>query len=369
MQRIETEVAIIGGGIVGASAALFLKELGHNVTVIERDLCGSRSSGINFGGVRRQGRAECQLPLAQKAHKIWDRLAQILGDQCEYERSGHFKIARSKEDMASLEAYKQMSDAYDLGLQLYSSEQIKQLYPWLSDVAIGGSLCPEDGQANPRLVSPAFAFAAKRAGVDIIERTEIIEASHTGHAFELITNQQQIIHADVLINCAGAWANRFSDSFGDHVPMTHGNPSMVVTEPIPYFFPLSLGVQGGSVYCRQVKRGNVVFGGGRGYEVDDLRARPSHDSITHVLPQAIALLPQLQHVNIIRTWSGVEAYLPDRQPILCASQHQAGLFHGFGFSGAGFQIGPAAGEVLAELVHYGRTDIELDAFSIQRFNA
>lgn len=369
MQRIDTEIAVIGGGIVGSSAALFLQKLGHEVTIIERDLCGSRSSGINFGGVRRQGRAECQLPLAQKAHKIWANLEQIVGDKCEYERSGHFKIARSDEDMVALEAYKNMSDAYGLELQLLTGDALKTLCPWLSDKAIGGSLCPEDGQANPRLVAPAFAFAAKQTGVTIYERTEILEVTHSGHEFQLVTNQNQTIHAEIVINCAGAWANRFTDNFGDNVPMTHGNPSMVVTEPIPYFFPLSLGVQGGSVYCRQVKRGNVVFGGGRGYELDETRARPSHMSITHVLPQAIDLLPQLKHANIIRTWSGVEGYLPDKQPILCASKNQSGLFHGFGFAGAGFQIGPAAGEVLAELIHYGRTDIALDAFSINRFTA
>ena len=79
MQQIQTDVAIVGGGIVGSSAALALRRMGLQVLLLERDLCGSRSSGVNFGGVRRQGRALCQLPLAQRAHAIWAELPQRIG--------------------------------------------------------------------------------------------------------------------------------------------------------------------------------------------------------------------------------------------------------------------------------------------------
>lgn len=369
MQAIRTEVAVIGGGIVGTSAALKLQLWGHKVTLIERDLCGSRSSGINFGGVRRQGRAECQLPLSQKAHQIWGNLENILGGTFEYERTGHLKLGRSEEDMTALEKYAQMSRPYGLDLQIITGSKLKEMCPWLSDVALGGSLCPEDGQANPRLVSPAFGRAAARAGVNIMERTEVINAQHNGQHFVVTTKNGQEIHADVLINCAGAWAGKFAAFFGDETPLYHNMPSMVVTEPIPYFMTVSHGVEKGSIYFRQVTRGNVVFGGGFGYEMDDKRARPTHQSTTKLLTELVDLVPQVKHTSIIRSWSGVEGYLPDKQPVLCASKKQAGLFHGFGFSGAGFQIGPAAGEVLAELIHQGQTDIALDAFSIDRFHS
>jgi sarcosine oxidase subunit beta len=80
-----------------------------------------------------------------------------------------------------------------------------------------------------------------------------------------------------------------------------------------------------------------------------------------------ALLPALRKVNVIRFWSGVEAYMPDRNPVLGPSATTPGLLHGFGFSGAGFQIGPAAGAVLAELACNGRTETPVEAFSITRF--
>ncbi|MFX7883189.1 FAD-dependent oxidoreductase, partial [Acinetobacter baumannii] len=83
--------------------------------------------------------------------------------------------------------------------------------PWLGGAAVGGSLCPEDGQANPRLVSPAFARAAEAAGAIVIERCEVMQVGHDGRDFVAEARQGDEplqVRAEVLINCAGAWANR-----------------------------------------------------------------------------------------------------------------------------------------------------------------
>jgi sarcosine oxidase subunit beta len=255
---------------------------------------------------------------------------------------------------------------------LIDGARLRQMCPWLGGAAVGGSLCPQDGHANPRLVSPAFARAAQAAGAQLLEGCEVDTAEHDGQRFVLQARHGAAplqVRAEQLINCAGAWAGKLAAGFGDVVPLTSGHPAMAVTEPLPHFLPWSLGVEGGGVYCRQVSRGNVVLGGGRGVALDDKRARSSHAAILALLPQLTALLPGLAQAHIIRTWSGVEGYLPDRQPVLGASTQQAGLFHGFGFCGAGFQIGPAAGEVLAELILQGHTDIPLAAFAVDRFSA
>ena len=103
-QRIDTEVAIIGGGIVGGSAALFLRRQGVPVVLLEAGLCGARASGVNYGGVRRQGRGLEQMPLTQRAHELWGQLPALIGIDGEYVRSGHLKLAASESDMALLEA-------------------------------------------------------------------------------------------------------------------------------------------------------------------------------------------------------------------------------------------------------------------------
>jgi sarcosine oxidase subunit beta len=364
---LDTEVAIVGGGIVGASAALALRRRGVDVVLLERDLCGSRSSGVNYGGVRRQGRPLSQLPLAQRAHEIWGRLPALLGTDGEYQRTGHFKIARSEADLASLEKYQAMSRDFGLGIELLSGARLRERCPWLGGRAVGGSLCPDDGQANPRLVSPAFALAAQRAGAQIFERTPLTAVEHDGRQFILSSGSTLTVRAPLLINCAGAWAGPLAAQFGEAVPLRSGHPAMAVTEPLPHFMQWSLGVEGGGIYCRQVARGNLVLGGGSGVALDGDRARSERSAIAALAVQAIELLPALRHAHFIRTWSGTEGYLPDRQPVLDTSHTRPGLIHGFGFAGAGFQIGPAVGEVLAELARDGRSSTPTDAFAIDRF--
>lgn len=363
-----TDVAILGGGIMGASAALALRRMDIGVTLLERDTCGSRSSGINYGGVRRSGRPVSQLPLSLRAHAIWSRLPEVVGIDGEYVRSGHLKLARSEADFASLESYRDRTREFGLDLRMLSRAEVHARHPWLGDLVAGGTLCPGDGHANPRLVSPAFALAARQAGATIHERTRVDEVLRDGAGFVLRSGELEVC-APVLLNCAGAWARSIAASFGDDVPLTTAHPAMVVTEPMPALIDVNIGVEGGGLYARQVARGNCVIGGARGYPLDEERTRPGSEAIASILRQAAEIVPALRSAWVIRTWSGTEGYLPDKLPVLGPSATTPGLFHAFGFSGAGFQLGPAVGEVLAELVRDGRSSTPIDAFSITRFTA
>ncbi len=81
------------------------------------------------------------------------------------------------------------------------------------------------------------------------------------------------------------------------------------------------------------------------------------------------LVPALSQVSVIRTWSGPEGYLPDMLPIMGPSAKVPGLFHAFGFSGAGFQLGPGVGETMAELVAKGKSDIPIEDCRVDRFGS
>ncbi|WP_257112522.1 NAD(P)/FAD-dependent oxidoreductase [Pseudomonas ficuserectae] len=364
---IESDAIVIGGGIVGSSAALALALKGKRVALLERDFCGSHSSGVNYGGVRRQGRPLSQLPLSQRAHQIWSGLCELIGIDGEYQRSGHLKLARSEQDMDALRSYAEASQGFGLDLQLLDRKQLRARYPWAGDVAVGASLCADDGHANPRLVSPAFARAARRAGAQVFEQAPVSEVSHDGNAFIVTTASGLTLRAPWLLNCAGAWAGALAAQFNEPVPMYSGHPAMLVTEPLPMFMDVSTGVEGGGIYARQVARGNCVLGGGQGFALGPAHARPGQAAVLDILRNAVELYPPLAGAQAIRTWSGTEGYLPDREPVLGPSLTRPGLLHGFGFAGAGFQIGPAAGEALAEWVCGGASTISLEAFSIGRF--
>jgi sarcosine oxidase subunit beta len=359
------DVAIAGGGLVGASAALALARAGLRVVLFERRYCGAQASGVNYGGVRCQGRPAEQLPLAMRAREVWRRLPELIGIDGEFVVSGHLRLARSEADLAALSDYARMAAGHGLHLELIAGRTFRVRYPWLGQAAVGGSLCESDGHANPRLVSPAFATAARRAGADVLELTPLDDVTHDGTRFQLSANDRRF-SADWLINAAGAWANTIAQRFGDAVPMQPIYPNMWVTEPLPQFITHNLGVYGGGIYARQVARGNCIIGGGRGHG-DGQFAQPSSDTTRTVMRDACALLPMLREALLIRSWSGVEGCTPDHNPVIGASRRVPGLLHAFGFSGGGFLLAPGVGEVLAELVISGASATPLAAFDVDRF--
>ncbi|MBO9352581.1 FAD-dependent oxidoreductase [Bordetella petrii] len=350
MNPLHVDVAIIGGGLVGASSALALRQAGVATALIERGRCGARASGVNFGGVRRQGRSPEQLYLAQRAHGIWARLPELIGTDAEYVRSGHLKLARSPADLEKLAAYREKVREFDLGLEIIEGAALRRRFPALGGSIAGGSLCPDDGQANPRLVSPAFARAAERAGAHLLEYCAVERVDTRGGDFLLTGTDGRQIRAATVINASGAWGAVVAGWFGDTLPLQIKYPTMLVTEPLTPQIGVSLGVEGGGFYARQVARGNVVMGGGYGTGLPGDRSRPGREALAALGRTAPQVLPALAYASVIRCWSGIEGYFADKNPVIGFSRNTPRLLHAFGFSGGGFQIAPAVGEVLADMV-------------------
>ncbi|WP_186420186.1 FAD-dependent oxidoreductase [Bosea sp. CS1GBMeth4] len=368
-RRLDVDVAIIGGGLIGSSAALALRGMGLSVALLDKGFCGAQASGVNYGGVRRQGRPVEQLPLSQRAHAIWPRLRALIGIDGEFLRSGHLKLARDEADMASLEAYARATARHGLGLELIGHNELRERFGWIGDGIVGASFCPGDGHANPRLVAAGFAAAARRAGAKVLENTAVTGVTRDGEGFALEAAGNLSLRARFVVNSAGAWAGPFAESFGEPVPLSRIYPSMIVSEPMEKVMSVNIGIEGGGIYARQVERGNVVVGGERGLPLADPDfSRPRGDGALAIMNRAAELFPALRHAQAIRFWSGTEGAMPDRNPVIGPSLTTPGLIHAFGFTGAGFQIAPGVGEVLAELVRDGQTQTPIAAFSIGRFS-
>jgi len=373
-ERLEVDVAIVGGGLAGCSSALHLRRRDGAkpaVCLMEKGALGSQASGVNFGGVRQQGRDFAELPLAIRSRSIWSRLPELVGADCEFVASGHIKLARSEADVDELERYAEGAADRGLRLEMIGAGRIRDEYPWLGKNVRGASLAPEDGHANPRLVAPAFGRAARAAGADVREHTRVVEAARDGDRFTVRCAGGLEVSARFLVNAAGAWAGAIAAGFGERVPISTHAPNMLVTEPLPPLVTRSIGVCGGDVYLRQAARGNVVFGGG-GEAWCDLaleRSRPLTDLSARTIPKAIDIVPRLASALVIRSWSGIEGMMPDHLPVIGFSRTTPNLVHAFGFSGHGFQLGPVIGMIVDELIRDGASKSPLEPFDIGRFAA
>jgi sarcosine oxidase subunit beta len=367
------DVIIVGGGIMGTSAALFLRRHGKSVILLERGLIGQQASGVNFGNVRRQGRYLHQLPLANRSRAIWGQLSELVGEDCEFVASGHLRVCYTREQADRLEAYARDARDYGLELEMISTNALRTRFPYLGHEIIAGSYDPTGGHANPRLTTPAVGRAARRAGADVREESEVTAVAKVGDDFVVEVASQGELRAPVLLITAGAWSGKLSAMFGEPVPLGVYGPQMTVTEPVPYRIAPTIGVATPhlheTVYFRQVKRGNIVCGGfARGpASTETNRATVLPEAILGQMEQLRRVMPGFARVNMIRSWSGIEGYLPDDVPIMASSATTPGLFYAFGFCGAGFQVGPGVGDVMAELIVRGTTTTPIAPYGISRF--
>lgn len=372
-ETVRTDVIIVGGGIMGAATAFFLRQRGRSVALIERGLIGQQASGTNFGNVRRQGRFLPQLPLANRSRAIWGRLNELLGEDAEFLPTGHIRVTYNDEMTGKVEAYAAEARHYGLDLEIISGNALRDRFPFLGPEVRAGSYSPNDGHANPRLAAPAFGRAAKRAGAEVYEKTEIATVEKDGEGFRVEATDGRVFRGTQLLISAGAWGNKLSTQFGEPVPLVTHGPQMAVTEPVPYAIEPVLGVSTSVahevVYLRQVKRGNIVFGGGnRGpASAETRRAFVKPENTLSQLEQITRIVPALNRLAVIRVWSGIESYLPDDIPIMGPSAKVSGLHYAFGFCGHGFQLGPGVGDVMAELIDTGTTTTPIEPFAISRF--
>ncbi|WP_137391111.1 NAD(P)/FAD-dependent oxidoreductase [Rhodoligotrophos defluvii] len=370
--RGAADIIIIGGGIVGCSAAFFLRRRNLSVILLERYLVGQQASGTNFGNVRRQGRHLTQLPLANRSRAIWAQIPSLTGSDVEFMPVGHVRFLWSEEQIAVVEDYARQASHYGLELHILSQREIRERFPFVGPEAVAGSWSPHDGHANPRLVAPAFARAAAKLGAAIHENCAASAIEKTGEDF-IVTTPTGQFRAPLVLIASGAWGGGLAEQLAEPVPIEVAGPQMGVTEPAPYFIHPVVGVStkipGEVAYLRQIPRGNIIFGGvhRRPAALDERRAKYDPAGLMAQFRQILRLAPTLRHLRLIRTWSGVEGYIGDDRPIMGASEKTSGLYYAFGFCGYGFQLGPGVGDVMAELIATGKTETPIDEYHVNRF--
>lgn len=368
---LKTEVAIIGGGIVGVCAALHIAQRGHRVTLLEKAFVGSKASGVNFGGCRTNTRALGELPLSLRSQEYWHQLNEYAGHWCDYRVSGHLDVTHSDADLAVLEDWAKAASAYGIKPEMLTQRQLQERFPYLSKKMVGGSFVADNGSANPRLVMPYLALRARNAGAVIIEQSPVKAVDVGPHGFKLHTETGLTVSAEKVIHSTGGYAGRTAATlFGEEYPVEPIIAQMFVSEPIGVKIDPVMDYQfaGRYLYVRQVERGNILVGRGSGvfdFETD----RTSFVPVNMFNGSAVAsqFIPELEGINIIRCWGGLDGAMPDWMPVIDFSPTIPNLIHAFGGSGHGFQLGPATGAVLAELALDGRTPTDISQLKADRF--
>lgn len=370
MSHVATaDVVVIGGGLHGCSAALHLARAGVSALVLEKNYVGRHASGVNAGGVRTLSRHEAEVPLALAAMDLWHRLGELVDDDCGFETHGQVRVAEDEHDAQSLRSREARMRSLGYTHERWiDRDELFARVPALARHCLGGLLAERDGAALPYQTTAAFRRKAQSLGQRFFEGVRAQRLQRTGDAWSVDTDRGSFA-GRVLVNCAGAWADRLCAQLGEPVPLEAIAPMMMVTLRMPRFLePVVLGTAR-PLSFKQTQEDTVLIGGGRRARVE-LEAETTELDFRELAASARTvrdLFPVMRAATIHRGWAGIEARMPDDIPVIGPSSTMPNAYHAFGFSAHGFELAPIVGRILAELITTGRTGLPIAPFSITRF--
>lgn len=364
---------VVGGGIVGTSAAYHLAAAGAgSVTLLERsDHLAAGSTGACAGGFRTQFSSEINVRLSQASVPMITGFAEEHGLPLDVARDGYLFLLRSQ---ALRDAFTEANRAQrTLGAQaeLLSPGEAAALVPGISlEGLIGATYGPQDGIADPSGLTQGYATLARAAGADIRLGVEVTAVRADGGRVVGVETSDGRIDAGVVVNAAGPWAGHLASSVGVELPIEPIPRHVLVTGAFPGSpHRRTLVIDAESTFYFHREGPGVLMGMGSPDERASFDTRPDERFIAdELLPTAVRVFPPLEHAAVEHTWVGLYEMTPDRHPIVGEAPGLAGFYLANGFSGHGFQHAPVVGKLLAELIVEGRAHtVDITGLGLERF--
>lgn len=416
------DVVVIGGGIVGVSAAWFLAGAGVKVLLCEKGRIAGEQSCRNWGWVRQQGRDWAELPIMMEANRIWRELPARTGERdLTFTPSGSVYLAETASQLAKYETWHDLARQHQLDTRLLSAEEAAALAPTMNGRWIGGMQTASDGRAEPLIAVPALARAAAKHGASILENcaARIVE-TRSGEVDAVVTEQGRVRTGAVLL-AGGAWSTHFAGNLGLDLPQLMVRSTAGRTNAAPGAAIPNVSIAGFAIRTRDDGGYTVATGDLAEHYVSrksfkyftkflklmkisakDVRLRlwppagypgawtskttwsgdevspfekmrvlsppPSEEVRARLQRRLPERAPWLANAGIAEVWAGMIDVTPDAVPYLCEVPSTRGLFIGTGMSGHGFGIGPGVGRVLADLIRGKPPGHDLSRFRFDRFS-
>jgi sarcosine oxidase, subunit beta len=348
-------VVVVGGGLIGLSAAVHLRRADPQarVTVLERARVGDAASGASAAGVRAMGRDPAERALALASLARWSDLDRELEATTGYRRGGGLRVALDDAGWAEARAAVGPQRADGVPVELVDSAAARRLAPGIAADCRGGVHCPIDGQADAGATVRAWATAAHRLDVRVEECAGAAALIVKGaRVTGVVRSDGAPLTCDTVVMAAGAWTAPLLGKIGVELPLRGRGLQMLLTDAAPASLTPVVGCFGRPLSLKQLDDGAYLIGGGWPARIPDDRVNRwevLEDSVRGSLEIARAVYPPLATRAVARSWAGIEAFTPDDIPLLGPLRGVDGLLVAAGFSGHGFALVPAVGDILARL--------------------
>jgi len=371
-------VVIIGGGIMGASAAYHLAARGRkDVLVLDRaPRPGLGSTGRATGGFRAQFSTTVNVKLSLLAREKLVRFRDEVGVDPGYMQAGYLWLAGSERERDILRGALGVQHAAG-ATQSYeaSRDEIATINPAASlEGILSGFFCPTDGFISPLAILSGYVAAAERLGVRFEWDSEVAKIEHKGGRITHVVTKHHHFATDCVVDAAGPWAGDVAKLAGANLPVTPLRRQVAATVPqtvLPPNMPMTIWVR--DQFHLRVRDGRALLL----YPTPGIPGRPYDATLdTYWLDEVGAIarqrLPVLTEVAIDpeASWGGLYEMTPDRHSVLGGAPECPNLFYIAGSSGHGVMHSTALGQLLAEIMSDGHTtSVDVSALSPARFAA
>jgi dimethylglycine dehydrogenase len=380
--KSHTRVAVIGGGLLGASTIFHLTRMGwSDVVLIEKAELTAGSTWHAAGMM--PGFAECALiaRILRESRDTYTNLEELTGSPSGAHVCGSIRLAHGRDEEDENKRFLGIARQVGTDAEIIGSQRIRDLYPLLETKDIKSALwLPGDCYTDPSQTTQGLARKARERGAEIYRHTKVTAITRTKSGEWRIETDKGAITAGIVVNCAGMWAKEISAMVGGTLPAVSIEHEFLVTETIPEIEPLShelpmLWDMSVPLYTRSDRKGLFVscyedhpkFFGVEGIppQFGQELLPPDLERTEHRLIQIQEMIPALKTVGIRTVVNGPTPRSPDMRPLVGPAHGYDNFFVMAGVSGA-FMFSSTT-RYLAEWIIEGQPSINLAPFDVNRF--
>lgn len=364
------DAVVVGGGVMGASAAYHLAARGMgDVVLLEREqFLGAMSTGQCAGGIRHQFASEINVRLSLQSIAMLERFPDEIGQEIGLRFDGYLILLSSGENVAAFGEAVEMQHSLGVATEWIDPNAAARMVPLLNlDGVAGATFYQRDGLCDPSSVVQGYASAARRNGARIVTEAGVTGVERRAGSF-VVHTPKGAVESPVIVNACGAWAPEIGRMVDVEIPIQPVRRQMAVTTPlqVPSDFPFTIFFDE-SLYFHREGAGILTGQSNRdespGYK---LEVDPEWETVH--FENAMGRFPLLESAGVLSRWAGLYEVTPDAQAIFGRVPTVEGLYIMAGFSGHGFMHGPVAGLLIAEEILDGEAHtVDIAPFRYERF--
>ncbi|MEO6881078.1 MAG: FAD-binding oxidoreductase [Mycobacteriaceae bacterium] len=362
-------VVIIGGGVIGVSIAYQLAAAGvRDVVLLERDALGSGSTCRAAGGVRAQFSDPVNISLGARGLETFASFASRFGQEIDFHQVGYLFLLSTPDSVAAFESNVALQNGLGVPSRMISPREARAMSPLIStEGLLAAAYSPTDGHCTPEAVVLGYAGAARRAGATLLTRCAVTGIDTRGGRVHAVHTERGAIRTDTVVCAAGAWSAQVGAWAGVDLPVVPLRRQILVTEDVPGLDPNTpFTIDFASTYYFHREGAGMLLGMSDPEETPGFKLGTSDDWLPRIGDAIARRTPSITETGIRSGWAGLYETTPDHNALIGRAADD--FLYATGFSGHGFLMGPAVGEVVRDLYLGNTPFVDVSALSVDRFS-